>query len=244
MVTPIHILVVDDEPAIRALLREGLEPEGFTVGEAAGESVLMGRLETGPVGLITLDLNLGGHDGLALARRIRVAYNVPIIMITSRVTAEDRIIGLENGADDYIAKPFHFREVLLRIRSVLGRYGPLVAGPVASAASDEIERCYQFDAGVLDVSRRELRAPNGDPIELTDSEFDLLTILLRQPKRILSRDEMMQLLRGRDWAPLERTIDGHIARLRKKIEPPGEAPRLIKSVRGVGYVYTGQVGRS
>jgi two-component system, OmpR family, response regulator len=242
MSAPIHILIVDDDPAIRLLLRQGLEPEGFSTWEAANEAAVLTRLKASPVNLIILDLNLGDQDGLALARRVRATYNVPIVMVTSRVTTEDRILGLESGADDYITKPFHFRELLLRVRNVLRRYGPIDPDSPADTLPDQTER-FQFDAGVLDVSRRELKAPNGYPIELTNSEFDLLTILLRQPLRILSRDEMMQLLRGRDWLPLERTIDGHIARLRRKIEPPGDAPRLIKTVHGVGYVYTGEAKR-
>lgn len=238
MRTAPHILVVDDEPGIRSLLRRGLEAEGFRVSEAAGQEALLKRLDTEAVDLITLDLALGSDDGLSLARQIRSTCNVPIVMITGKVTTEERIVGLENGADDYIAKPFHIREVLLRIRAVLGRYGPLDGA--SSAATAPAER-HRFETGTLDVVRRELRGPTGATIDLTDAEIDLLTIFLRRPRRILSRDEIMQLLRGRSWSPLERTLDGHVARLRKKIEPQSEAPRLIKSVRGVGYVFTGDV---
>ncbi|MEZ5852447.1 MAG: response regulator transcription factor [Hyphomicrobiaceae bacterium] len=235
-----HILVVDDQPAIRTLLRQALEAEGYTILEAASQATLMRLLESQPVDLITLDLNLGNDDGLEIARKVRASRNVPIVMITGRDAAEDRIVGFESGADDYIVKPFQMREVVLRIRSVLGRYGPLDTASVPAASHWKSDR-YRIEAGVLDVPRRELRSSSGAQIVLTDIELDLLTILVRRPNRILSREELMQLLKGRHWSPDDRTIDKTIAHLRRKIEPPGEAPRLIKSVRTVGYVFTGNV---
>jgi two-component system, OmpR family, response regulator len=241
MKTPAQVLIVDDEPEIRSLLRQALEGEGYSVTEASGPAELLRILEAEPVNLVTLDLNLGGDDGLELARQIRTKGNVPIIMITAKGSPEERIIGFESGADDYIAKPFHIREVLLRVRSVLGRYAPIDPRSARTGGPGSPER-YQFETGVLDISRRELRSATGDLVELTDAELDLLAVFLRRPKRILSREEMMQLLKGRSWSPLQRALDGHVARLRKKIESPGEeAPRLIKSVRGVGYVFTGDV---
>ena len=148
----------------------------------------------------------------------------------------DRVVGLEHGADDYISKPFHIREVVLRIHSVLRRYHLEEIIPKPSA-----EQRQAFGVGVLDPAKREVRKVDGTLLDLTESEFLLLEIFLRNPARVLSRDEIVQMLRGRDWSPLDRTIDGHVARLRRKIEPPGEAPTLIKSVRGVGYVFTGEV---
>ena len=233
---PIRILVVDDEPALCAILREGLEAEGFVVSEARDKAGLFRSLEAELVNLITLDLAVGRDDGLELARQIRALRNTPIVMITGRGAPFDRVVGLEHGADDYISKPFHIREVVLRIHSVLRRYHLEEIIPKPSA-----EQQRAFVVGVLDPAKREVRKVDGTLLDLTESEFLLLEIFLTNPARVLSRDEILQMLRGRDWSPLDRTIDGHVARLRRKIEPRGEAPTLIKSVRGVGYVFTGEV---
>jgi two-component system, OmpR family, response regulator len=240
--TPITILVVDDEPEIRSILRRGFEAEGYVVAEAGGKTSMLRTLETTPIALITLDLNLAGDDGLYLAREIRSKRNVPIIMVTGRDAPVDRLAGLEHGADDYIAKPFLIREVLLRVRTVLRRYE--LERPARDDDGSARADRFEFAAGVLDAPRREVTAPDGRRLDLTDAEFDLLALFLRWPTRVLSRDEIMRMLRGQSWSPLDRTLDGHVARLRKKIEPQSDAPRLIKSVRGVGYVFTGDVRRS
>jgi two-component system, OmpR family, response regulator len=239
--SPIRILVVDDEPAIRSILRSGLEKEGYEVSEASNKAGLLRCLETESIDLITLDLDLGGENGLQLAREARAQHNIPIVMITGKGNVFERVAGLEQGADDYIVKPFHIREVLMRARSVLRRYElESVAEDVGNSVSVPAER-YKFDDCILDVTRRELKTANGEIIDLTDAEFDLLSSFLRQPARILSRDELMRVLRGRNWSPEDRTVDGHVARLRRKIDSRSEIPRLIKSVRGVGYVFTGDV---
>ncbi len=178
---------------------------------------------------------------MQLAREARAQHNIPIVMITGKGNVFDRVAGLEQGADDYIVKPFHIREVLMRARSVLRRYElESVAEDAGNSVSVPTER-YKFDDCILDVARRELKTANGEAIDLTDAEFDLLSSFLRQPARILSRDELMLVLRGRNWSPEDRTIDGHVARLRRMIDSRSEIPRLIKSVRGVGYVFTGDV---
>jgi len=240
---PAHVLVVDDEPDIRSILCRGLKAEGYVVSEACNKAQILSHLETQPVDLITLDLDLGTERGLELAREIRSRRNVPIVMITGKGEPSDRLIGLEYGADDYVAKPFKMREVILRIRNVLRRY-ELEAriDEFESERQGEGER-YAFETGTLDVGRRELRSRDGKHIDLTDAEFDLLTIFLRNSTRVLSRDDIMELLKGRPWSPLDRTIDGHVARLRRKIEPESEEPRLIKSVRGVGYVFAAEARR-
>jgi DNA-binding response OmpR family regulator len=154
----------------------------------------------------------------------------------------DRVVGLELGADDYIAKPFHMREVLARIRAVLRRYaGPNAETARAGVMAEQGTR-YSFDGWNLDMGRRELKAPEGTLCELTTAEFNLLAVLVERPGRVLSRDELMDLLKGHDWTPLDRSIDGLVARLRKKIER-GECPQLVKTVRGVGYVFAGEVRR-
>jgi DNA-binding response OmpR family regulator len=239
---PVHILIVDDEAEVRALLRSGLETEGFAVAEAADGAGLMAHLDTAPVDLVTLDVRLAGEDGFTLARAVRAKHNVPIVMISGKGDMIDRVVGLELGADDYIAKPFHMREVLARIRAVLRRYAPPAATAAQPRASGEGHIRYAFDGWTLDPARRELKTPEGTLCELTTAEFNLLNVLLERPGRVLSRDELMDHLKGHDWTPLDRSIDGLVARLRKKIER-GECPQLVKTVRGVGYVFAGEVRR-
>jgi DNA-binding response OmpR family regulator len=238
----VHVLVVDDEAEVRALLRAGLEPEGYTVLEAEDGAGLMAQLEAHPIDLITLDVRLSGEDGFALAREVRSKRNVPIVMISGKGDMIDRVVGLELGADDYIAKPFHMREVVARIRAVLRRYAPVGGNDAAAAPPAPDGLRYSFDGWTLDMGRRALATPEGAPCELTTAEFNLLAVLLERPGRVLSRDELMDLLKGQDWTPFDRSIDGLVARLRKKIER-GECPQLVKTVRGVGYVFAGQVRR-
>lgn len=225
------VLVVDDEADVRSVLRDGLTPEGFTVVEAANRAEMMAALDEHPVDLVTLDLALGADDGLELANALRGKINVPVLMITGRGHPFDRVKGLECGADDYIVKPFHVKEVVLRIERILDRYRDAVAA----------DHTVSFDHSNFDLRRRIVRRASGETVPLTAIELQLLDLLVRHPGRVLSRDEISQTLHGRDWAPYDRTIDTHIARLRRKIEPPGDAPSLIRSVRGVGYVFTGDV---
>jgi len=239
---PAHILIVDDEVEVRRLLEAGLKAEGYAVSEAADGAGLMAMLAKKPVDLITLDVRLGGEDGFNLAREVRAKNNVPIIMISGKGDMIDRVVGLELGADDYIAKPFHMREVLARVRAVLRRYETQGAEP-ARASPAEKSRRFEFDGWVLDAGRRALVTPEGKDCELTTAEFNLLLLLVERPGRVLSRDELMDLLKGHDWTPLDRSIDGLVARLRKKIER-GEVPQLVKTVRGVGYVFAAQVRRA
>lgn len=240
----VHVLVVDDEPGVRKVLRRGLEADGYAVYEAANMAGLMRRLEAEPrIDLVTLDLGLAGEDGLQLAREVRALRNVPIVMITARDLPVDRVIGLEHGADDYIIKPFHIREVLLRIGSVLRRYELEENSIATSVSAAEDSARYTFETATVDIGKRSCQRHDGTPVALTDAELALLVLLLQHPARVLSRDDIMDLLKGQSWSPLDRSIDGHIARLRKKIEPAVENPRLIKSVRGVGYVFTGTVQR-
>lgn len=236
-----HILVVDDESEMRGFLRDGLEAEGYAVTEAGTGDEAMTALERGGVDLITLDLCLGSEDALPLARRIRAVRNIPIIMVTGKAAPFDRVSGLESGADDYIIKPFLTRELVMRIAAVLRRYD-LEAQVRTGGAAPRItgpERLV-FEQTVLDMKARAARRMDGTPIDLTETEFKILELLVRNPERVLSRDEIWHELKGREWMPLDRTIDGHVARLRRKIEPPGEAPTMIRSVRGVGYVFAGR----
>jgi two-component system, OmpR family, response regulator len=233
-----QILIVDDEAEIRTLLRKCFEREGFVVLEAADGAALRASIARHHVDLVTLDLSLGGEDGLELAREIRTTRNVPIIMITGKGDTIDRVVGLELGADDYIVKPFQLREVLARVRAVLRRYE--AGEPSGPSAGDKHER-YKFGDLVLDLTSRELCSTSGQRHNLTTAELNLLALFLRCPHRVLSRDSIMDRLKGHDWSPLDRSIDALVGRLRKKVEIDGGEPCLIKTVRGVGYVFAGDV---
>ena len=241
-----RVLIVDDEPAVRAVLSRALIDEGFETFEAGNRDEAMRCLAENSVDLITLDLRLGQVDGLKVAQEIRTRRNLPIVMITGCDKAHDRVAGLEHGADDYITKPFNIREVLLRLRNILKRYSrPLAFDDTVNGGVDGGVACrYVFEDCVLDPAKREVRAKRGEKIDLTDIEFRLLLLLIKNCTRVLSRDEISQALNGHDWSPFDRTIDGHIARLRRKLEYPADEPRLIKSVRGIGYVFAGDVSRA
>jgi DNA-binding response OmpR family regulator len=232
-----HILVVDDDPKVRTLLRRCFEGEGFAVSEAGDGAGLRAALGRDTVALITLDLNLGRENGLDLAREIRRDWNTPIIMLTGKSDAVDRIVGLELGADDYLAKPFELRELLARVRAVLRRSAPEEAPAVPSTQR------YMFDGWVFDLGRRTLTRDGGADQGLTTSEFNLLEAFVTRPHRALSRDDIMDLLKGHDWSPLDRSIDNLVARLRKKVEHDPDHPSLIKTVRGVGYIFATDVKR-
>ncbi|WP_323775720.1 response regulator transcription factor [Leisingera sp.] len=226
----ISVLVVDDEPDVRNTLRTGLAARGWMVFEAWNRKTLFAGIGDHNIDIVTLDLKLGREDGLSLARELRRLRNVPILMISGKTEPFDRVQGLENGADDYVVKPFHIREVILRIETILERYRkPSATGGKVMLGQSE-----------LDKSRGTIRHPDTTTVELTSMELQLMELFLRYPGRVLSRDDISNVLYGRDWAPLDRSIDGHVARLRRKVEKGGEAPVLIRSVRGVGYVFSSE----
>jgi DNA-binding response OmpR family regulator len=237
------ILVVDDDPKVRALLRNVLERDGFAVHEAETASEVMTAISSETISLITLDINLGSENGIELARRIRQDFDVPIIMVSGKDDVIDRVVGLEVGADDYITKPFHIREVTARVRSVLRRAEKPAAAfrsaepaaPVKAAPPESAH--FEFDGMKAIPDQMELIDRNGDECGLTSGDFKLLNVFLNRPKHVLSRDQLMDLTGGVEWNPLDRTIDNQIARLRKKIERDPSAPKLIKTVRGVGYTF-------
>lgn len=234
-----HVLVVDDDAQIRQLLRTRLEMDGFQVSEAYDSASMATALATARIDLITLDIGLGRDNGLALARDIRARRNVPIVIISARGDEVDRVLGLEIGADDYVTKPFSPREVVARIRAVLRRSA---AAPTATPTQDESDS-LSFSGGTLSARNRTFRSASGEPLELTTAEFNLLEFLLRNPERVLTRDAIMNGLKGHDWAPYDRSVDAAIARLRKKCEPDPEKPIYIKTVRGVGYIFAAPVRR-
>ena len=220
-------------------LRTALEREGYAVSEANDAATTKSRLDRGGVDQITLDLSLGADDGLTLARKNRARSDVPIIMVTGKGDAIDRVVGLELGADDYVSKPFNLREVVARVRAVLRRHEIVRSTPVKLAPHER----FRFGDWTLDVTSRALSDQKDTECDLTTGEFNLLELFVRRPQRVLTRDEIMDLLKGHDWSPMDRSIDALIVRLRKKIEPDAARPTHIKTVRGVGYVFASDVHR-
>jgi len=238
---PLHILVVDDDPRIRQMLTRYFEQEGYRVSAAADGAAMRAQLKAKPVDVILLDVVMPGEDGLTIAREIRAGSDVGIIMLTGRDEVLDRVVGLEVGADDYIAKPFHLREVLARVKSVARRRKP-APEPVGLSEKGG-EDVIRFDGWLLDTARRRLVSPGGEDVALTSGEFDLLAALAKHPGRVFSRETLMEHTRGHGLKAFDRTIDAQIARLRKKIEPNPKSPTIVKSVRAVGYVFTAKVDR-
>lgn len=225
-----RILVVDDDADLRRLLGDYLRREGFEVDTVEDGAAMDAWLATQTPDLLILDLMLPGEDGLALARRVRRDSQVPIVMISARGDDVDRIVGLEVGADDYLSKPFNPRELLARIRAILRR------GAQAGTPSADDKVC-EFGAYRLDTEKRELTR-DGEPVPLTGGELDLLQILAENPNRVLDRDRLLDLLKGYERSPFDRSIDVQIARLRAKIEPDTKRPRYIRTVWGKGYMFT------
>jgi DNA-binding response OmpR family regulator len=238
------ILVVDDDAKVRRLLRRTLEAEGFRVCEADGQEEARAAFHDSDVSLVTLDINLGAESGLDFARELRRTHDLPIIMVTGRSDVIDRVLGLELGADDYIVKPFHPREMVARVRTVLRRAGNTAAAPPnPPQAAPQHRTGFEFDGMRAYPDQLELLDRSGDPVELTAGDFRLLEVFLEAPRRVLSRDAILDRLHGRMWSPYDRTIDNQIARLRKKIEEDPANPRLIKTVRGIGYSFVAEVRR-
>ncbi|WP_299740174.1 response regulator transcription factor [uncultured Roseobacter sp.] len=235
------ILVVEDDSKIRTLLRNVMEDEGYSVLEADSAVDVLETIKSTRIDLITLDIHLGSENGLELAKEIRRISDISIIMLTGKGDVIDRVVGLEVGADDYITKPFHVREVIARIRSVLRRAGDKSTARQdahAPGAQDaEGGAHFRFDGMTAFPDRLEVLDRKGLDCRLTSGDFKLLSVFLHRPKRVLSRDQLMDLTGGAEWSPLDRTIDNQVARLRKKIERDPSDPKLIKTVRGVGYTF-------
>lgn len=231
-----RLLVVDDEEDIRELLDTYLTGYGFEVRTVASGAQMRAALREAPCDLVLLDLGLPGEDGLTLARELRADPNIGIIIVTGRGQPVDRIIGLEVGADDYVAKPFNPRELLARIRAVLRR-----TTERAEHRRDPAPRTIRFSGWTLEPSRRRLLNPEGAEVSLTGGEYDLLVALVDRANRVLTRDMLLDLLRGRQAGPFDRAIDVAISRLRRKLEDDGRHAQIIKTVRGGGYVLASDV---
>jgi two-component system OmpR family response regulator len=235
-----HILVVDDDREIRNLLSKFLTKNGLRVSVAADGREMRRVLAEAKIDLIVLDIMLPGESGLALCGQLRATTTIPILMLTAVGEETDRIIGLEMGADDYMPKPFNPRELLARIRAILRRTEDRAA--IAVAAEAESDPLFAFDGWRLHPARRQLLDPSGQLIELTGGEFDLLVTLVERPQRVLSRDRLLDLTKGRAASLFDRSIDVQIGRLRRKLEnaAPGGGG-LIATVRGGGYMFTAAV---
>jgi two-component system, OmpR family, response regulator len=234
-----HILVVDDEREICEIVRQYLESEGFRVSSASDGSAMRRLLSQDPVSLVIMDLMLPGEDGLTLARELREAQpQIGILILTGRGDTVDKIIGLEMGADDYLSKPFHLRELLARTKSVLRRVAQ--THPRENGAPRTRSQA-RFSGWRFDLSTRALTSPNGSEVHLTTGEFDLLAAFVNNPNQVLSRDLLLDLARNREAGPFDRTIDVQVGRLRRKLGDNPHNPTLIKTVRGTGYIFTPQV---
>lgn len=226
-----HILAVDDDPGLRDLLQQYLTAQGYKVTTVADGAAMNAQLASHAADLIILDLMLPGEDGLALARRLRAEGDVPIIMLSARGEDVDRIVGLEVGADDYLAKPFNPRELLARIRALLRR------SDIPHSGTESTKRePSRFGDYLLNIDMRELRK-DGINVPLTAGEFNLLQIFVEHPNRVLSRDGIMDMLKGYERSPFDRSIDVRITRLRRKIEDDPNTPKFIRTVWGEGYMF-------
>ena len=232
------ILVVDDDAAIREMLAEYLVSHGYAVALAGDGTAMRAQLEAELPDLVLLDLRLPQEDGLSLARYLRERYDVGIIMVTGAAGTVDRIVGLEMGADDYVAKPFEPRELLARIKSVLRR---LQARPTTGGSTSPEAPRIAFGACRLDLASHRLFAGDGTEIPITSMEFELLKLFSEHPGKVLSRDRILTLTKNREWDPYDRSIDIRVARLRRKIETDPENPQVIRTVRGSGYMFVSAV---
>jgi DNA-binding response OmpR family regulator len=234
-----HILVVDDQKEICEVVQQYLSSEGYRVSAAHDGTGMRRVMAQEEVDLVILDLMLPGEDGLTLARALREESTVGIIILTGRGETVDRIIGLEMGADDYLPKPFHLRELLARVKSVLRRASTRAQNEKVAGASARARA--RFAGWHLDLSTRELVSPTGGEVRLTTGEFDLLAAFVNNANQVLSRDRLLDLARNREAGPFDRTIDVQVGRLRRKLEPDPQKPTMIKTVRGTGYIFTPQV---
>ncbi|MBC7393468.1 two-component system OmpR family response regulator [Variovorax sp. GrIS 2.14] len=240
--TSIHIAVLDDETEITLLLANYLQVHGFRVSQRHSGRALLDLMRQDPAAVVLLDLGLPGEDGITIARQVRERWQCGLVIVTGRGDAVDKVVGLEIGADDYVTKPFDLRELLARIRAVLRRIAAPAAAPVvavvdAASAPDAPPTMLRFSGWTLDIAARRLRAAQGDEVPLTTGEFDLLRVMAENTGRVLSRDFLLERTRGRDGGPFDRTIDVQIGRLRRKLGDDPNQPRIVKSVRGAGYLF-------
>ncbi|MEM9145756.1 MAG: response regulator [Pseudomonadota bacterium] len=231
-----RILVCDDEPHLREMVGEYLCERGYTVTEAADGASMLSAMEDDPADLIILDIRMPGEDGLSALKRLRADSATPVIMLTAAAEVVDRIVGLELGADDYLAKPVDLRELEARVKAVLRRKGAMAASPADPAKPDDQGR-IPFGKCMLDMEAARLFGPDGKEVALTAMEFALLRVFVQNRGRVLNRDQLLEQAHDRGWEPFDRSIDLRISRIRRKIEANPAKPETIRTVRGVGYVF-------
>src|SRR5215469_8998957 len=229
-----RLVIVDDEPELCAMVADYFARYDFVVTTAAGGAEFDAIIAQGMPDLVILDVNMPGENGFAIARRLRAKGDVPFLMLTTEHDVVDRVVGLELGADDYVLKPFDLRELRARVDSILRRCGRERAAPAVPTRSPILVRFGDFS---LDLDARCLSGANGEELELTAMEFDLLAAFARNPNRVLSRERLLDLAHNHDTEPFDRSIDVRIARLRHKIERDPAKPLLIKTMRGAGYMF-------
>ena len=233
-----HIFIVDDEAPAREMVGDYLKMHGFAVTLCDGGKSLRGAIETNVPDLVVLDLNMPEEDGLSIIRDLKSRINVPVIMLTATASPIDRVVGLELGADDYIAKPCELRELMARIRSVLRRSVPLKAAAAETPAAKAKDQLVRFGTKWLDLEAQALRDDEGNEHPLTASEFGLLKVFAANPKRVLSRERLLELANARDSEAFDRAVDLRIMRIRRKIEPDPAKPAVIRTIRGGGYLFS------
>ena len=234
-----HIIIVDDEAPAREMVGDYLKMHGFNVTLCDGGKSLRGAIENGVPDLVVLDLNMPEEDGLSIIRDLKSRINVPVIMLTATASPIDRVVGLELGADDYVAKPCELRELMARIRSVLRRSAPVkAAAPEAAGAKAAKDQLVRFGTKWLDLEAQALRDDEGNEHPLTASEFGLLKVFAANPKRVLSRERLLELANARDAEAFDRAVDLRIMRIRRKIEVDPTKPAVIRTIRGGGYLFS------
>ncbi len=233
---PVRLLLVDDEAALREPLAEYLSRQGFAVSQAVSAAQARSILQTEVPELVLLDIMMPGEDGLSLCRHLSEARAIPVILLTAKGEATDRIVGLEIGADDYVVKPFEPRELVARIRSVLRR----AAKAPAPAAEEEL---FEFEGWRLDPLKRRLIDPSGAMVSISSVEFRLLMAFVEHPRQVLDRDRLLDMVQGREAHLFDRAVDNQVSRLRRKIEVDSRNPTLIQTVWGGGYMLAADVRR-
>jgi two-component system, OmpR family, response regulator len=233
-----HIIIVDDEAPAREMVGEYLKMHGFAVTLCDGGRSLRAAIEASVPDLVVLDLNMPEEDGLSIIRDLKSRTNVPVIMLTATASPIDRVVGLELGADDYIAKPCELRELMARIRSVLRRSSPARTPAEAAGAKAAKSQLVRFGTKWLDLEAQALRDEEGNEHPLTASEFGLLKVFAANPKRVLSRERLLELANARDAEAFDRAVDLRIMRIRRKIEPDPAKPAVIRTIRGGGYLFS------
>ena len=231
------ILIVEDDRAVFRLLQSYLEREGYSVVNAETVASMRRTIDSTPVSMVLLDVGLPDEDGWSALKWLRARSDLPIIMLTGKGEMTDKVVGLELGADDYLAKPFELRELLARIRTLQRRTEKAAAATAAAPATEAGGGKITFAGWVLDPASHLVKSEAGETLHLTQAEFRILSLLAKNPNNVVPRDDLMTAAAGRDWDPFDRSVDVHISNLRKKLDLDPDLPSLIRTVRGAGYMF-------